>query len=153
MLVSEGDTVNADTKIGEVCSYIWCGSRMDHLHLGVRFPANDDSNLWAGYGSSDKGFVDPMEFFQTHSPYIPIPTNYRFVSDQGVSIAWAPADVPCDKASTWAYNETCSAEYSNPGTCQLAYDELKDIDFWKYNGDDWNTIFFGSISDFQNLCY
>ncbi len=154
--VHVGLKVRAGEKIGEIRNYTACGSRMDHLHFGIRFPALDDSHRWAGYelNGAYYNFVNPINFLNTHYPKL----DYRLISEQNVygqtvSIAWAPADVPCDKASIWSYNETCSAEYSNAGTCQLVYDELKDIDFWKYNGDDWHTIFFGSISDFQELCY
>lgn len=85
------------------------------------------------------------------------PIKYRVISDSdnynSVSIAWLPANVPCNKASVWSYNETCSAEYSHSSICQTAYDELVDIKPWKYNQSDWETIFFGDIDDFQDLCY
>lgn len=79
--------------------------------------------------------------------------GYRIISEDQTSIAWWPSDVPCNKASIWAYNQTCSAENSHPGICQTAYDELRNIDPWKYSGSNWRTIFFGDIDDFQNFCY
>ena len=156
--VQVGATVVVGQKIGEVRNYTACGSRMDHLHFGIRFPNNDDSNRWAGYelGGNYYNFINPINFLNAHYP-LNLSVGYRIISNttwyNSVSIAWAPANVPCDKASVWAYNETCSAENNHAGICQTAYDELVDMAYWKYGGDDWQTIFFGDIDDFQDLCY
>ena len=62
------------------------------------------------------------------------------------------ADVPCNKAKVWAYHGTCDANNSNPGICQIAYDELKAIDSDEHDRDFWRTMFFGSIEEFNQQC-
>ncbi len=81
----------------------------------------------------------------------PTPTHFRF-NEGGVYIEWSPSNVPCDKARVWAYNQTCSAENSYPGICNVAHYQLLQKDYDKYSQDKYNTIFFGSIEDFQQLC-
>lgn len=69
--VKKGEVVEAGEIVGEIRNYTWCGSRMDHLHLGVAYKGRNISvydksgtgDVWSGYGTTDKGFVDPVYFF------------------------------------------------------------------------------------------
>jgi len=148
-----GSTVIKGEKIGEIRNYTACGSRMDHLHFGIRFPAVDDNYRWAGYEKNGNyyGFVDPIHFLNTHHPLNL--SFYFWIREQNNEIiAWTPADVPCNKAKVWAYHGTCDASNSNPGICQIAYDELKAIDSDEYDRNFWRTMFFGSIEEFNQQC-
>ena len=78
--------------------------------------------------------------------------SYFYVSEGNIHIAWSPSNVPCDKARVWSYNQTCSAENSHPEICQTAYDELLQANYNEYSKDKYNTMFFGSIKDFQQFC-
>lgn len=77
--VSTGDVVAGGSKIGEVRNYTWCGDRMDHLHFALAAPRRADSNyagsgsadVWAGYGTADKGFVDPFPYLTIRKPGSP----------------------------------------------------------------------------------
>ena len=149
--VSDGESVNSNTKIGKIRNYTWCGNRMDHLHFGIRFPANDDGNLWAGYGNTNKGFIDPINFLNTHYPSND--SSYFYVSEGNTHIAWSPSNVPCKKAKIWSYNQTCSAENSYPGICDVAHYQLLQENYNEYSKDKYDTMFFGNIEDFQQFCH
>ena len=79
-------------------------------------------------------------------------SSYFYVSEGNVHIAWSPSNVPCNKASVWSYNQTCSAENSHPEICNTAHYQLLQENYNEYSKDKYNTMFFGSISDFQQFC-
>ncbi len=79
--------------------------------------------------------------------------SYFYVSESYTHIAWSPSNVPCNKARIWSYGQTCSAQNSNPEICNTAYDQLLQENYYEYSKDKYDTIFFGSIEDFQQLCH
>lgn len=106
--VSDGEIVNSNTKIGKIRNYTWCGNRMDHLHFGIRFPANDDDNRWAGYGNTNKGFVDPINFLNTHYPNNNSNSNPQTEQEVHTKayansgrLAWLPLGSSCKDATKW----------------------------------------------------
>ena len=104
--VHVGSTVKAGEKIGEIRNYTACGSRMDHLHFGIRFPFRDDSHRWAGYesGGDYYGFVNPINFLNTHHPKRLFfeKEELKVASFPGAeNIAWYPRDKECDEAERW----------------------------------------------------
>jgi len=159
-LVSKGWT-NGLSPIGFV-GMTGFANGVCHTHFEIRKFFHDNSAGGNGWfheklsGIYAKGDVRNTEWAKNdwlNPENVFVRQGYRDISEGHISIRWWPSDVPCDKASLWEYNKTCSAEYSNPATCQLVYDELKSINPWKYSGSDWRTIFFGKIYDFQKLCY
>jgi len=160
--LQQGDKVYAGKVIGRTGPY----SGGIHLHFGL-IPDNiiPGTNVANGIGWGRMGnqhwneswpnktnhFVDPIHFLNTHYPLNL--SSYFWIREQNNEIiAWTPADVPCNKAKVWAYHGTCDASNSNPGICQIAYDELKAIDSDEYDRDFWRTIFFGSIEEFNQQC-
>ncbi len=104
--VQVGETVDAGQKIAKIRNYTACGTRMDHLHFGIRFPANEDDNRWAGYESNNNyyHFVDPINFLNTHYPYIDFSDDStvkeikaRIVGNYG----WYPPNADCFDAIGW----------------------------------------------------
>ena len=90
--VSAGTNVLKGQKIAEIGPY---ANGTVHLHFAIRFPFNDDSvDRWAGYGWTDKGFVNPMTFMDEYSP------GHMFFRRVG-NIDWAPASASCVNADTW----------------------------------------------------
>ncbi len=64
-------SVSSETKKGQKIAEIGpYRNGTVHLHFGIRFPFDDDDNRWAGYGTTELGFVDPINFLNTHYPYI-----------------------------------------------------------------------------------
>lgn len=67
MEFSAGTYVKKGQRIGKLRNYTWCGARQDHLHFGIAYPKRADntykgsgsSDMWAGYGETDRGFVCP----------------------------------------------------------------------------------------------
>lgn len=112
VVVKKGDVVVAGQKIGKIRNYTWCGNRMDHLHLGTAFPARDlmvyersAVNFWAGYGTTDLGFVDPINFFASNSAgkkaYDCNPSQERCLIKINGPIGWFPPVNDCTQASQW----------------------------------------------------
>ena len=100
--ISAETTVEKGNKIAEIGPYV--GGTV-HLHFGIRFPFNDDSNRWAGYGyGSDNGFTPPIAFIQNNAPYVnfsdtskTVEVTVRKVGDA----AWYPPNVDCFDAQKW----------------------------------------------------
>jgi hypothetical protein len=151
--VQVGTTVVAGQKIGEIRNYTACGSRMDHLHFGIRFPNNDDSNRWDGYelGGNYYHFVDPINFLNTHSPRI---ITWREIKEYApgwaipTTIHWWPGDVPCEDAEKWCYYGVC--EGNSKSACSLAYNDLIAIKPYKYATEEWIDTFFGTQEEFNS---
>ena len=124
-----------------------------HLHFAIRYGKSIYPSPWGRLPNSEwpntNGFVDPIHFLNTHYP---LNQGYFYVSEGNIHIAWSPSNVSCNKASVWSYNQTCSAENSHPEICQTAYDELLQENYNEYSKDKYSTMFFGSISDFQQFC-
>ena len=109
-------------------------SNVDGVHIiGERTISNDDPNI-LGY----------IYCAPTQIPYVG-------VTEGNTSIYWTPTDVSCINATGWRYNGM-STMY--PGTiCSDAYNELKDVNFFKYNLDDWFYTFFGNQSQYNSTQY
>lgn len=114
--VQRGDVVEAGASIAQVRDYTWCGDNKNHLHLGVVFPARDLStygssgtgDVWAGYGTTDRGFVNPESFFATQSVGDIAPCDpskercyLRKNGPSGGLIGWYPPVENCEQASQW----------------------------------------------------
>ena len=122
LTVKKGDVIVPGTIIGKIRNYTWCGSRMDHLHLGVAFPGRDLSvyerssiNFWAGYNKvSDLGFMDPVVFFSANSKggkiYSCNPSKERCLFRANGPIGWYPPVNDCQQASQWFNLATVNGE-------------------------------------------
>lgn len=97
--ISVGATVKKGQKIAEIGPYI---GGTTHLHLGIRFPYNDDGNRWAGYGSDDSGFTNPLNFINNYTPNNWLSVVYYPYFRAG-NLAWFPGDVSCINADQWIY--------------------------------------------------
>ncbi len=151
-LKHKGKKVSAGEIIAYTHKYYYYGKRADHIHLGIRPDEMECCGMqFRGFSSdgSDHGWVDPKVFLNTHYP---LNQGYFYVSEGNVHIAWSPSNVPCNKARVWSYNQTCSAENSYPEICNTAHYQLLQENYNEYSKDKYNTMFFGSISDFQQLC-
>ncbi len=156
--VSKGETLNKGQKIGEIRDYTAYRRTMNHLHFGIRFPANEDSNRWAGYGSTDKGFVNPLYFLEIHSPYTEPKTKeitffYVYEEDvfgQEYGIGWSPADGACVKAKYFMINGQGFSSADN-SICYEAFDKLAQMK-WIMDGtySGWRKMFFESF-DYSHL--
>ncbi len=93
LTVKVGDGVRKGQKIGEIRNYTWCESRMDHLHFGIIYPAGGAKNPWAGYGTGETGFVDPIAFLNHHKPVMVLAVLGP--------LGWYPSWVPCEEAEKW----------------------------------------------------
>lgn len=109
LTVSVGDEVGVGQQIGEIRNYTWCGRVMNHLHFGVEYPArtqaqlDSQADIWAGYGTTDRGFVDPLLFLRdpNHKPPL-CKSAYGTCQMKKVgNMLWYPADSSCTKASQW----------------------------------------------------
>lgn len=135
--VRKGDVVTPGTAIAKIRNYTWCTLRMDHLHLGVAYPARDLSvyertsmNFWAGYnGTSDLGFVNPEVFFRDNSNgnkvYACNPSKERCLFRINGLVAWYPPVDDCQQASQWFNMATVNGEKTMVGSttksaCPLA---------------------------------
>lgn len=125
--VQRGDVVEPGTSVGQVRDYTWCGTTMNHLHLGVVFPARSLSaydgsgtgNVWAGYGTTDKGFVDPVNFFATQSVGNIAscdPTKERCLIRPNGPVGWFPPVLDCEQAAQWFNLATVNGEKTAVGT-------------------------------------
>jgi len=156
-----GNKVYAGKFIGRTGPY----SGGIHLHFGIVPESNvPGTNVSQGIGwgrmsnqhwnkswpNKTNHFVDPINFLNTHHPanYL----SYFYVSEGDTHIAWSPSNVPCEKAWVWAYNQTCSAQYSKPETCRMVYNELLQEDYNEYSQEKYRTMFFGDVNDFQQFC-
>ena len=127
----------------------------------------DDRNMDGNCGLRENVEIDlanngVVGWLTTSSPTTPVQHHKISVLDtrwwsqtknQTLSISWYPANVPCNKATSWHKNETCSADYGNKDACQKFYSELTSIDYVKYAFNlEWKTVFFGNTDDYRNLC-
>ena len=109
---------------------------MNHLHFGVVFSARDlsaynaigSSDVWVGYGTSDRGFVDPVGFFAANTRggkiYSCNPSKERCLLKINGSVAWYPPVDDCQQASQWFNMATVNGEKITVGsttksTCPL----------------------------------
>lgn len=110
--VSKGDIVESGKVLGEIRNYTWCGARMDHLHFGVAYPdrnmslydGSGSADVWAGYGSTDKGFVNPVEFFTSNSVGgFPVcdPMQEECQIKAYGNFGWYPPVMNCSQANQW----------------------------------------------------
>lgn len=135
--VKRGDVITPGTVIAKIRNYTWCSSRMDHLHFGVVFSARDLSaynatgigDVWAGYGASDRGFVNPVDFFATNTKgnkiYSCDPSKERCLFRINGPVAWYPPVDDCQQASQWFNMATVNGEKTMVGSttkssCPLA---------------------------------
>lgn len=135
--VKRGDVVTPGSIVGQIRNYAWCGQRMDHLHLGVANPARNlvayegggNGDVWAGYGSSDRGFVDPVDFFGSTSKggriYSCDPSKERCLFRINGPVAWYPPVSDCQQASQWfnmtvVNGEKVTAGSATKSACPLA---------------------------------
>lgn len=126
--VKRGDVVTPGSVIAKIRNYTWCGSRMDHLHLGAAYPARDlsrydgsgTSDVWAGYGTSDRGFVNPVDFFASNSAgnkvYSCNPSTERCLFRVNGPIGWYPPVSDCELASQWFNMATVNGEKTAVGS-------------------------------------
>lgn len=110
--VKRNDVVEPGDIIGYVRNYTWCGLRKDHLHFGVAFPGRNiaaydnagTGDVWAGYGDTDRGFMNPVSFFSDHSvgnTFSCNPTKERCSFRVRDAVGWFPPVDMCDNASQW----------------------------------------------------
>lgn len=135
--ITTENSVKKGDRIADVGPYVGA----EHLHLGIRYPFKDDAERWAGYSSSDKGFVDVVYFLNS--------IVYKSVTEQNLSIYWTPANTSCVNAKAWCYG-SCSANFHN-GICQTAYNAMINLNYAKFTRSEWYTTFFGSQSAFDAI--
>ena len=149
--LKQGDEVYAGKLIGT--TGLWDGGV--HLHFAIRYGSSIQPSPWGRLPNSEwpntNGFVDPINFLNTHYPSND--SSYFYVSEGYTHIAWSPSNVPCNKAKVWSYNQTCSAQNSHPEICNTAYNRLLQENYYEYSKDKYNIMFFGSIEDFQQFCH
>ncbi len=132
----------------------------DHLHFGLRYPANTGSGLWAGYTTSGKkGFVDPLGFLSKHSPkrefvYIWEPARMFFDEDD-YGIGWWPKDVTCVNAEMWTENQKIIEDADN-SMCEKGFNTLSERYFFGMMDEYgfvkmWNEAFFGDEMNIDTL--
>ena len=126
--VQRGNLVVPGQVIAKVRNYTWCGNRMDHLHLGVAFPARTMSyydgsgsgDVWAGYGTSDRWFVNPETFFASNTAGKKIygcnPSQERCLLKINGPIGWFPPVSDCTRASQWFNMATVNGEKVTVGS-------------------------------------
>lgn len=139
LLVQRGSVVAPGTVIGKIRNYTWCNDRKDHLHLGVVYPARNlvaydkggTGDVWAGYGTTDRGFVNPVDFFEATSNtagskiYGCNPSKERCLLRISGSIGWYPPVDDCQQATQWYNMATVNSEKTAVGSttksaCPLA---------------------------------
>lgn len=127
LTVSVGDEVGAGQKIGEIRNYTWCGTVMNHLHFGVEYPArtqaqiDSQADIWAGYGTSDRGFVNPLLFLQSVYPAACNASSVTCSMKKVGNVAWFPAVTDCTKASQWYFvTRDTNGEYVTVGSATAA---------------------------------
>ncbi|MFZ1626655.1 MAG: M23 family metallopeptidase [Candidatus Moraniibacteriota bacterium] len=132
LAVKKGDVIVPGSVIGKIRNYTWCGSRMDHLHLGVAYPARDltvyersTMNFWAGYGPSDLGFMNPEDFFRDNSNAGKIqpcnPSKERCNIRVSGTIGWFPPVDYCQQASQWYNMATVNGEKTVVGSTTKSF--------------------------------
>ncbi len=149
----KGKLVRAGEVFATTHKYYYYGTRADHIHLGIRpYEVECCGKQFRGFSSDgkDHGWVNPKTFLNAHYP---LNQGYFYVSEGNTHIAWSPSNVPCKKAKIWSYNQTCSAENSYPGICDVAHYQLLQENYNEYSKDKYDTMFFGSIEDFQQFCH
>ncbi len=130
LLVQRGSVVVPGTIVGKIRKYTWCNDRKDHLHLGVVYPARNlaaydrggTGDVWAGYGTTDRGFVNPVNFFEGDSNkagskiYACDPSKERCLLRINGPVGWYPPVDDCQQASQWFSVATVNGEKTTIGS-------------------------------------